>query len=174
MKKISILTILSSALLAAGPFGLELSKSTIDDALNVLDCNKEYSKSQFIDGVYKNNGYYLEFNNCKMMDNISTLVLGFNDDKVLEYAAISFNNKDNFKNLKQSLQSKYKITSSVEPFVGDKIVEFSDKNQIIKLEAMHMSFSLSLSYYTKDFEVRINKALKEKERKKQEKNTNML
>lgn len=172
MKKVIMIFMFNLVLLAAGPFGLELGKSTIDEVKNKLDC--KYETSQIIDGVYPNNGYYLSYKSCSVIDDMTSVDFAFNDDGILVYAAIVFDGKPSYKTLKASLSSKYKITKNVEPFVGDRLSEYALNGEKIILSSPHLSFNTYLNYEQIDFMQRVKKAQAKAKQEKQNQTTNML
>lgn len=171
MKKLFLASVLSSLMFAAGPFGLNIGKSNVED-VKKLDC--KYRESYLIDGVYPNDGRFLSFENCHLMDNLKNAEFAFDDDGILVYVRLIFDDKNSYNELKTSLNKKYKITKSVEPFVGDRLSEYALKGEKIKLNSPHMSFSVYLEYEQNDFSKRVKKAQQKAKEQKQNATTNML
>lgn len=171
MKKIILASALSGVLFAAGPFGLEIGKSKIDD-VKKLDC--KYTESYLIDYVYPNNGRFLNFDDCHLMDGMQKAEFAFNDNGILVYSRLIFDGKSSYNELKTSLNKKYKITKSVEPFVGDRLSEYKLKEEKISLSSPHMSFSVYLEYEQNDFAKRVKAAQKKAKEQKQNTASNML
>lgn len=171
MKKLFLASVLSSLMFAAGPFGLNIGKSNVED-VKKLDC--KYTESYLIDGVYPNDGRFLSFENCHLMDNLKDVEFAFDDDGILVYARLIFDSKSSYDELKTSLNKKYKITKSVEPFVGDRLSEYALKGEKIILSSPHMSFSVYLEYEQNDFSKRVKKAQQKAKEQKQNATTNML
>lgn len=172
MKKFLVLALVFKGLFAAGPFGLEIGKSKIDDVKNAINC--KYSESSIISGVYPNNGYYLSYEQCNLMDGLKSVDFAFDDDGVLVFAELIFDGKDYYNTLKSSLNQKYKISKTVEPFVGNKLSEYSLNKEKITLNSPHMSFDVFLTYEQNEFMNKVKKAKNNQKAKEQEERTNLL
>ena len=117
-------------------------------------------------------GRFLSFENCHLIDDLKKVEFAFDDDGVMVYSRLIFSGKNSYNELKASLNKKYKITKSVEPFVGDRLSEYALNGEKIKLDSPHMDFSVYLEY--DDFAKRVKAAQNKVKQEKQEATTNML
>jgi hypothetical protein len=61
------------------------------------------------------------------------------------------------------LKGKYEITEKSLPFVGDKFVSFSSGDNVVTLDARHLSFDFTLSYMTNTYLKEVLEFVKKRE-----------
>ena len=126
--------------------GLEIGKSTIEDVKSKYKI--EYSDTNTFD-----------WGSSHIIDSSAINIEGLNkvyvflkkdDGKVGSVVMLFDKSRSRFDELADSLQKKYKVTSSKRPRVGDAHVHLQDGNTLIELEAPHMSFMMTLAYVDKN------------------------
>lgn len=148
MKKIfaaiAIATASFSAWAGTTAFGLELRKSTLEEAQQRFGGQAS--------GINKfSNGPMLEVSPAKVnFEGLSELTLIFGEDKKL-VAILATMEKHRFDAVHNMLKGKYKVSQSKLPFVGNKSVTYGSGEDEVELNAPHMSFDMTLTYYTRQF-----------------------
>ena len=140
--------------------GLEIGKSTIEDV-------KSKYKIEYSDTTDWGTSYLVDPSAINIEGLNKVLVLLKKDDGKLG-GVFMFIDKNRFNDLADSLQKKYKVTSSKRPRVGDAYVYMLDGKTAIELEAPHMSFMMTLIYIEKDLkDEAVSKTEQEEQQKKQ-------
>lgn len=125
-------------------FGLELQKSTLQEAKQLYG-GRETGINKFSEGPM------LSVSPDKVgFEGLKELTLIFNRENKL-VAVLSNLEKVRFNDVHRLLKDKYPIKSTYIPHVGNKKVLYSSGQDEIELNAPHMSFDMSLAYYTKQF-----------------------
>ena len=128
------------------PFGLELGKTTYDQAKEKYDL-QSYEETN---ASFECNGKNYEIDPQSLnIDGIIASRLTFNERGILVAVHNRFE-KSRFDSLLKNLSSKYKVVKKNVPFVGDSYVSFRDGDWDIFLDAPHLSFSLDLLYIEKN------------------------
>lgn len=153
----------------AGPsvFNLNLGSSEITEFKKkykhrYLGLNK-YSQGE----MYEIPPNQIDFNGLKEV----TVIF---DTKQILVAVLTTFNKDKFDYLESALSSKYQVRSRKIPFVGNKLVEYQHENSFISLDAPHMSFELSLNYFTTDFMGSFKRSKSQEDKARKNKEINQL
>jgi hypothetical protein len=136
----------SLAFAEPSPFGITIKQTTIEDLRQKYSV-KNAGTNKYSDGPM----YDLNPSEVGLEGVESVRVIFSRDNKVL--AVITTCEKTKYNDLFKNLSSKYNLSFNKEPFVGDKVAEFTDDQTKISLSAPHMSFELSLNYIHKDLQV---------------------
>lgn len=166
MKKILLLiTLIFGSMLYANPapFGLEINKTTLNEAKGKYTLIKN-GINKYSDGPI----YLIKKDELKL-DGLKEVKLIFSKDGKLLIAVIATFNQFKFKSLHQNLSEKYNLINENIEFVGDQNATYDDDQTLIELRSSHMSFDLSLTYISKEFDKKIEEMRKqEKEQKNKE------
>ena len=139
-----------------GPFGFGVGTSTILEVqqnLNSFAC--DFDNQSVI-----NNGFLFKCDARVFdMEGLTDFVYFIFENKVdqelrgakLELANLTFN-KEMYDSIVASLSSKYKLVSKHKAFVGDSYARFKKDNVNILVESPHMSFTMSVTYSTENFD----------------------
>ena len=93
------------------------------------------------------------------VNNVKDLTLIFDENELLQ--AISFEtDKYNFKAIDEYVSQKYQPVKRQVPFVGDKYAEYRSPNALIKINAPHMSFQMTITYVSQDMWDKFNRVSK--------------
>lgn len=148
MKKLLISAILfftsMSAMAGTAVFGMELGKTTYDEA------QKAYGGKNV--GVNKfSSGPMLEVSSSNFnFDGLKEVTLIFDQQKML-VSVLTTLDKSRYYEVHGMLKSKYKVISANIPNLGNKLAIYKNMNDEIRLSAPHLSFDMSLNYFTSDF-----------------------
>jgi hypothetical protein len=151
---------LSSAYADTTAFGMTLGKTTLDEFKKAYPSATDEGVNQWSDGyMFSIPPDDLNFGGVEG----DTVIFG-KDEKVV---AILFDlKKDRFKEVQKMLANKYKVVKKEIPFVGDSYVRYKSGNDVIELDAPHMSFRMQLRYMDNGFEnAFLQQSLAEKEKK---------
>ncbi|HFE4537099.1 TPA: hypothetical protein ACF24J_003420 [Escherichia coli] len=83
-------------------------------------------------------------------DGVKRSYVIFTKDEKVTAIIIDLNNRL-FDRIHGMLSKKYKVSKKIIPFVGNKFVRYKNEEDIIELDAPHMSFDMTLSYAEKNF-----------------------
>lgn len=140
-------------------FGMELGKMTESEL------KKNYSVSHLGVNLYSNGNMYSIPAESISFDDIQDVTAIFSEQGILT-AVLAELPKSKFDYLKEVLSKKYSVESKNIPFVGDKTIKFRSAASQILLEAPHMSFKMSMNYFTNDFMDKFESKSKEEVRNK--------
>lgn len=149
------------------PFGLELNKTTVDEA------EDKYSLLENGINYYSNGPMYYVDSRDLSVDGLKNMLLIFSENNVLLAVQATFS-KSKFDSLNNNLSKKYKTIKKDIPFVGNKYVKYKDDQSLIILDAPHMSFELTLLYTLADFDKKVNSISKENKNKENNNEYNLL
>lgn len=138
-----------SAWAAPAPFGLELGKTTVEQM------TAKYTTSYKGVNQYSSGKMYTLVPSELGIEGLNSATAIFDTNDTL-IAVLTSLPKSRFDGLHASLSSKYKVTRSKLPFVGDKKVVFKDGKTEITLDSPHMSFEMELNYINDE----LNRAFK--------------
>lgn len=128
-----------------GPFDLSLITSRPHDLSERFPSAQQVGRNTWSGGpMYRVEGRKLPLEGAK------SAVFIFDRNERLDAVLIMLR-KSRFAIIKDLLDTRYRQTSAVEPFVGDKSVRWEADEIVITLEAPHMSFDMELGYHTRDF-----------------------
>ena len=130
---------------AQNPLGFEINKANYNEVKKTYQ-GQETGINKFSNGpMYKVSGRNID------MDGLKEVVFTFNQQGILQYVQLTFNNKNKFDELANQLATQYKMTTKQRPHVGNRYAEFKNGNSTIMLEAPHMSFDTTLTYLSNNF-----------------------
>lgn len=171
MKKILLITILLFCpFLYANPapFGLEINKTTLQEA------KKKYTLDDKGINHYSKGPMYFINKKQLSLDGLKNVLLVFSEKENTLLAVIANFNQDKFDSLNNSLAQKYKLIEKNIPFVGNKYVTYKDDQSLIQLNAPHMSFELEVIYLYEEFYKKVIKIEKSKKEQKKKDELNTL
>jgi hypothetical protein len=85
-------------------------------------------------------------------------------DKHQQLVGVQLNiDQSRFNSVFDILKGKYEITEKSLPFVGDKFVSFSSGDNVVTLDARHLSFDFTLSYMTNTYLKEVLEFVKKRE-----------
>jgi hypothetical protein len=148
-------------------FGLTLGKTTESEFV------KQYPANLLGTNTYSNGHVYeVAPANIDFAD-LRKATVTFDDKGLLVVVSTTFA-QGKFDYLNQTLGKKYKLVEKKVPFVGDKDVTYKDGNSKIQLVSPHMSFEMSLVYFTLEFERNYLKIAREEKSRKMAKEASQL
>ncbi len=149
-------------------FGMTLGKTTIDELTKEYQSAVKEGISEWTDGaIYSIPVNALDFEGVK-----GDYVVFTQDGKL---TAITINlDKERFNKIHEMLAKKYKVAQKNIPFVGNKFVRYTNGDDVIELNAPHLSFEMNLLYAEKKFMDVYSKRKTKKESKKDSDELNKL
>lgn len=171
MKKLFlIVTLIFSSVLYANPapFELEINKTTLKDV------SDKYTLIQ--DGInyYSEGPMYFIQNGELSIDGLKKVKLIFSKkDNILLCVYATFD-KNKFDSLYKNLSKKYTLINKKLPFVGDQYAKYKNDQTTIELIAPHLSFELSLTYISNEFNKKIEEMKNQDKEQKNKKELNSL
>ncbi|EAA4084352.1 hypothetical protein DO628_20860 [Salmonella enterica subsp. salamae] len=149
-------------------FGMTLGKTTLDAFMKDYPSAVKEGISEWTDGeIYSIPAGVLNFDGLK-----GDYVIFTQDGKL---TAITINlDKERFNKIHEMLAKKYKVAQKNIPFVGNKLVRYTNGDDVIELNAPHLSFEMNLLYAEKKFMDVYSKRKTKKESKKDSDELNKL
>lgn len=153
MKKLSKLMsgILAFAMLQASvyadtsAFGITLGKTTLDEFRKEYPSAVKEGISDWTDGEI----FSVPVNDLNFEGVKGDYVIFTRDGKA---TAITIDiDKERFNAIHEMLTKKYKVSKKDIPFVGNKFVRYKNGDDVIELNAPHLSFKMNLLYAEKEF-----------------------
>lgn len=141
-------------------FGMTLGKTTLDEFMKEYPSAAKVGKSDWTDGAI----YSIPVNDLNF-EGVKTDYVIFTQDGKLTAITIDID-KGRFNKIHGMLSKKYKVSSKEIPFVGNKFVRYKSGDDIIELEAPHLSFEMNLLYAEKNFLDVYSKRKSERDNKK--------
>lgn len=141
-------------------FGMTLGKTTLDEF------TKEYP-SAVKEGVseWTNGAIYSIPTNDLSFDGVKGDYIIFTQEGKLTAITIDID-KERFNKINGMHSKKYKVIKKEIPFVGNKFVSYKNGDDVIELNAPHLSFEMNLLYAEKKFMNDYYKRKSEKDSKK--------
>lgn len=161
MSGVFVLAMLPSLVHAdTSAFGMTLGKTTLDEFMKEYPSAVKKGISDWTDGeIYSVPVNDLNFEGVKA-DHVI-----FTQDGKLTAITIDID-KERFNKIHGMLSKKYKVTDKEIPFVGNKFVRCKSGDDVIELEAPHLSFEMNLLYAERKFMNAYSKKKSEKDSKK--------
>lgn len=143
---ISVLVLsLSPPALAAGPFGIELGKTTLQDIgahYKITSAGNNY----WTDGpMYR----VTDISDLGVSD-LTDFRIVLNKDDVVVATLLKFP-KSKFGDLNSYAAERFKLVEKTIPFVGNKTARYRDGDSIISLNAPHLRFDMEMDYVHDSF-----------------------
>ncbi len=149
------------------PFGLELTKATIDDFKKLFPNHIKHADN-VISG--KSTVFYVKPENVKLDGVIDEVIFVFNDNKVLDAVLIGMK-RSKFEEIKNSLNSKYGIPKTDGWYhVGQSLIILCDYRTHFSYyltDSRGMDASITLTYKTNAFDRLISKYNQKKDKENQ-------
>ncbi len=100
------------------------------------------------------------------IDGLRNVTFIFSSSNILNGVIMNID-KNRFQDISNHLKEKYRLFDERNPFVGDRYLKFTSQNNIIEINAPHLSFQMEVTYLTKDLKIKFNrKSEQEKKEKK--------
>lgn len=164
VKGIALAATLSCSNVFADPmiFGMELGKTTESQLKTMYDAQRTGMNK------YSNGSMYSVPTSSIDFDGLQEVTAIFDTKEVLVAVLTDFP-KSKFDYLNSAIGSKYQQVSQNIPFVGNKSATYRDGETEIKLNAPHLSFTMTMNYLRDDF-MRAFRSQSEAERRQKESN----
>ena len=149
------------------PIGIEIGKTTLSEIkkMYTIDKIEDYPFEGYSDNFIKPEDLDI--------DSLQCVIVTTNKDDIAELIILEMG-KHKFKEIYDTLSSKYKEINSDIPFVGTKQVTFEKDDSYIVVYSPHMAFSMDVKYMTKGFASKLKKFIKEEEQKAKKKQQQMF
>lgn len=170
MKQLALVLMMifsSFAVADPSPFGLELGKTTIDQATSLYEMEPTGTNKYTNGPMFRVPTGQVDF------DGLQQLTLIFDDADVL-MGVLAVLPKHRFDDLHQTLSGKYRVVATQIPFVGDAAAKYADGATEITLDAPHLSFQMSMNYIRKELSDTFAKQSADEEAAKKRSETSQL
>ncbi len=145
----------------AEPLGFKLGKTMLSEVKKTDKEMKKTGISEWTGGeIYKSDGKVYE------IEGLEEVLYIFDRHDRLDLVMLTMN-KNDFDKINGFLKPKYSLVSEEIPYVGNKFVKYRQGNSYIIVEAMHMGFSMTVTYETTYFNDTFLRVKAEKERNKE-------
>lgn len=152
---------------APAPFGLEIGKSTIQEARERYRLERSGTNKYTLGPMYRMDPAQVEF------DGLQRILLIYWPDGRLASMILEME-KHRFDEVVDMLAEKYRLVSRNRPLVGNASAELRDGDTMILVDAPHLSFTMTVIYSAEAMFKKFNEVQREEKARKKKKESGQL